>query len=140
MSNLRKAVINQLGGLEIFKQSFKDITQYGADGGFNGFIYYTETTAFFKQNRRPILAHLDAICFDLGEDRISVLKSWRCLNDLTSDEIARGLYEGGKSDEVTAVQNALAFFALEEVCHDEERREEENPKPLELTAYNYATN
>ena len=140
MSNLRKAVINQLGGLEIFKQSFKDITRHGADGGFHGFIYYTETTAFFKQNRRAILAHLDAICFDLGEDRISVLKSWRCLNHLTSDEIARGLYEGGKSDEVTAVQNALAFFALEEVSHDEERREEENAEPLELTSYNYATN
>jgi hypothetical protein len=140
MSNLRKAVINQLGGLEIFKQSFKDITRHGADSGFNGFIYYTDTTAFFKRNRRSILAHLDAICFDIGEDRISVLKSWRCLNHLTSDEIARGLYEGGKSDEVTAVQNALAFFALEEVAHDEERREEENAEPLELTSYNYATN
>ena len=35
-------------------------------------------------------------------------------------------------DEVTAVQNALALFALEEVCHDEERREEENAEPLEL--------
>ncbi len=140
MSNLRKAVINQLGGLEIFKQSFKDIAQYGGDGVFHGFIYYTETTAFFKQNRRSILAHLDAICFDLGEDRISVLKSWRCLNHLTSDEIARGLYEGGKSEEVTQVQNALAFFALEEVAHDEERREEENAEPLELTSYNYATN
>ena len=140
MSNLRKAVINQLGGLEIFKQSFKDITRHGADSGFNGFKYYTDTTAFFKRNRRSILAHLDAICFDIGEDRISVLKSWRCLNHLTSDEIARGLYEGGKSDEVTAVQNALAFFALEEVSHDEERREEENAEPLELTSYNYATN
>lgn len=140
MSNLRKAVINQLGGLERFKATFKEVNQHGADGGFHGFIYYTETTAFFKQNRRSILAHLDAICFDLGEDRISVLKSWRCLNHLTSDEIARGLYEGKKSDEVTAVQNALTFFALEEVCHDEERREEENADPLELTSYNYATN
>jgi hypothetical protein len=140
MSNLRKAVINQMGGLEIFKQSFKDIARYGADGGFSGFIYYSETTAFFKRNRRSILAHLDAICFDLGEDRISVLKSWRCLNHLTSDEIARGLYEGGKSDDVTQVQNALSFFALEEVAHDEERREEENAEPLELTSYNYATN
>ena len=140
MSNLRKAVINQMGGLEIFKQSFKDIIRHGADGGFNGFIYYTETTAFFKRNRRSILAHLDAICFDIGEDRISVLKSWRCLNHLTSDEIARGLYEGGKSDDVTQVQNALSFFALEEVAHDEERREEENAEPLELTSYNYATN
>ena len=140
MSNLRKAVINQLGGIETFKETFRDVTRHGADFGVHGFIYYTETTAFFKQNRRAILAHLDAICFDLGEDRISVLKSWRCLNHLTSDEIARGLYEGGKSDEVTAVQNALAFFALEEVAHDEERREEENAEPLELTSYNYATN
>ena len=140
MSNLRKAVINQLGGLETFKATFKDVTSHGADSGFHGFIYYTETTAFFKRNRRAILAHLDALCFDSGEDRITTLKSWRCLNHLTSDEIARGLYEGGKSDEVTAVQNALSFFALEEVCHDEERREEENAEPLELTSYNYATN
>ena len=57
---------------------------------FHGFIYYTETTAFFKQNRRSILAHLDAICYDIGEDRISVLKSWRFLKHLTSDEIATG--------------------------------------------------
>ena len=78
MSNLRKAVINQMGGLEIFKQSFNDVVRNGA--------------------------------------------------------------EGGKSDEVTAVQNALSFFALEEVAHDEERREEENAEPLELTSYNYATN
>ena len=140
MSNLRKAVINQMGGLEIFKQSFNDVVRNGADGGFSGFIYYYDTTAFFKRNRRAILAHLDAICYDLGEDRITTLKAFGCLKHLTSDEIARGLYEGAKSEEVTAVTNALAWFALEEVCHDEERREEENPEPLELTSYEYATN
>ena len=137
MSNLRKAVINQLGGIETFKETFRDVTRHGADFGVHGFIYYTETTAFFKQNRRSILAHLDAICHDIGHDRITELKSWRGLSNLSSDQIARGLYEGAKSEEVTQVQNALAWFALEEVCLDEERREDEQAEPLELTSYSY---
>jgi hypothetical protein len=34
MSNLRKAVINQMGGLEIFKQSFNDVVRNGVTADF----------------------------------------------------------------------------------------------------------
>ena len=38
-TELIKAVIRQLGG----KEALEDVYNHGADGGFSGFTYYSET-------------------------------------------------------------------------------------------------
>ena len=48
MKNLRKAVIKQLGGIEVFNESLQNILNHGADYGVNGFIYTWENNATTK--------------------------------------------------------------------------------------------
>ena len=52
---LIRAVVNQFGGWESFKESAEDVTNHGIDGGYGGFVYYNETCAFFKRNRGAIM-------------------------------------------------------------------------------------
>ena len=57
-NNLKMKVINQLNinDEEELKQTFTDITNspHGASGGFNGFIYYSETCKFARENIKDI--------------------------------------------------------------------------------------
>ena len=135
MDNLRRAVINQLGGELIFRESYKDINRIGAEGGFNGFIYTADCVKFTKRNKHQIFKRLDQLSEDIGVDRLENLKNWNCLKHYTADEIAQGLYNAN-GDLTDQVYNALAWFALEEVCHDEEIREEENPELFTLELAN----
>ena len=52
MEKLTTAVIEQLGGRdENTDQTMRDIMNHGADGGFSGFIYYSDTVEFYNQNK-----------------------------------------------------------------------------------------
>jgi hypothetical protein len=112
-AKLARAVIRQIGGWESFTESAEDVAQYGASGGFSGFIYYSETVAFAKKHRAEIAALVEQWADELGEDAIAFVKYWKCMEDSTTSEIAAGLY--GRGDD-TQVLNGLAWFALEETC------------------------
>lgn len=115
---LAPAVLRQLSGHDDVVQSAIDAANHGADGGFNGFTYYRDTCGFTRRNRKAIAAAVEAMADDLGEQPIPFVRSFRCLEDYTTDNaIAAALY-GGRSNDVEAtavVENALAWFALEEV-------------------------
>lgn len=113
---LKRAVMLQFGDSESFYESVPDIANYGASGGVNGFIYYTETMAFTKRNKAKIMQCLEELSSDCGESIISMLSQWKCLKGLTQREIMEGLYNP-KSDDKTQVYNALAWHALEDVAH-----------------------
>lgn len=115
-AKLIRSTINQLGGFESFKESARDITRHGIDGGFHGFIYYSDTMDFFKRNRKDILVILqnDVECFG-SSGLLEFIKSFNCANDCTIDEIARAIYQG-KGDCVEQVYNCLAWYAGETVC------------------------
>ena len=50
---LVRSVVRQLGGWNVDTwHNLKDISNHGIDGGF---VYYKDTTAFFKRNRKNIL-------------------------------------------------------------------------------------
>lgn len=120
---LINAVIKQLKcKKKEFPKIAEDVCNYGADGGFNGFIYTKDTISFFKKNRELIIDLLKDFADRIGEDLIIVIKNFRCLKDLevTSLEIERGLLGNGEYKEnfdsvVPDIQNALAWFTLEEV-------------------------
>src|SRR3990167_2164775 len=89
----------------------------GADGGWRGFIYYTDTAKFTARNRALIAEMVAEMSDEYGQGEIEFVKSFRCLDKDTSEKaIALALYGGnGKDDDRLTVENALAWFALEEV-------------------------
>lgn len=112
---LVRAVVRQSGGWESFAEQAEDVTNHGASGGFSGWIYYTETVAFARRNRASIVELCEHLADELGESGpIALVEGFRGLSGATESEVASTLY--GKGDGETSVANALAWFALEEVC------------------------
>lgn len=116
--SLIRSTVRQCGGWEMFQDTARNL-QYsscGALGGFGGFIYYTDTIAFAKRNKKALLE----MCKEQAEDYYGIesgvcefIAGFNCVN-LSREAIAIALYTG-KGDDVAEVYNALAFYALEEV-------------------------
>lgn len=49
---LAQAVIDNFGDDESFVQSAPDVANYGIDGGYSGFIYYSDTVPFAVKNKK----------------------------------------------------------------------------------------
>ena len=121
---LINAVIENLGYDDLndpeLIQQLKDITNHGIGGGFGGFIYYSETTSFFNENRKEIIELVKEMSFSLGEGMIELVASFNCLKnmDVTYDEIGNVLFcvETDNRDEKMLIKNALSWFAGEEVA------------------------
>lgn len=113
-AGLVRSVIRQLGG----KDSLEDIARNSIDGGFHGFIYYSDTVPFFKRNRAAILELVRRYADDFGTDPVSVVAGFNCLTDdaYTRESAARCLFGGRVTEKDTEVANALAWFAGEEVA------------------------
>ena len=112
--DLIRQVVRQIGGWDSFKEHARDVSMYGANCGFAGFIYYTDTCRFYAVNRDAILEAVRDMCDGLGEEPIQFVRSFNCL-DATESEVGLTLY-GSKKQHDTQVANALAWFALEEVA------------------------
>jgi hypothetical protein len=112
---LVRAVLRQLGGGKEAKETLADVARGGADAGFSGFTYYTDTVPFFKRNRAEIVALVESMAEQLGDEPLAMVKGFRCL-DADSASIARCLYGGRLTDDDTYTENALTWFALEEVA------------------------
>ena len=115
--SLIRAVCRQIGD----KDSLRDVCRGGADAGFAGFTYYSDTVAFFKRQRSAIADFAENMASDMGEgDAVKLVSGFNCFRgsqpgELTAS-IARCLYGGRLREEDTQVANALAWFALEEVA------------------------
>jgi hypothetical protein len=115
---LYDAVVEQLGYDEDeLKGTLEDIASHGADAGWPGFTYYSDTCAFFESNKRAIVELINEMADEFGQDVISFVAGFNCLEDdrETRDEIGRCIY-GKPNDDDTQVPNALAWFALEEMA------------------------
>lgn len=113
---LKNAVIRKVGG----KTYLKDVYNHGADAGFPGFIYYADTVKFYRKYRGEINEMAKEIADSMGESTISMVKSFRCLNnDYSEDDIAEVMFARWKDDNhFTQIGNALAWFALEETARE----------------------
>ena len=108
---LVRSVVRQLGG----KEYLEDIAHYGASVGFPGFTWYTDTVAFYKRNRKEILALLKEYSADFGvKSAVEVVCTFKGL-EKEQESICRCLY-GRVIEEDSCVANALAWFAAEEVA------------------------
>ena len=117
-TQLIEAVKEQIGqDDEAGYDPLQDVYNHGIDGGFGGFIYYKDTCKFFRENRDLILQLVREEAEQFGQDIISFVAGFNCLEDdsETRDEIGRAIY-GQPEEDDTQVVNALAWFAAEEVA------------------------
>lgn len=116
---LINAVINQIG-----VNSVQDVIDYGANAGFSGFIYYHETHSFAMRHRKAIVAQLNEMADDLGQEVVVMVSNFGAFynrkekRSTMDNEDRKELYAylgGGKCQQST-ITNVMAWFALEEVC------------------------
>ena len=111
---LIRAVVRQAGGWESFTGMADDVTNHGASGGFSGFIYYSDTCKFATGHKAIILEMAKQMADDLGEPLYKMIGGFNCLK-ISEGEAAEAIHNT-RSEGRTNVMNALAWFALEEVC------------------------
>ena len=112
-AQLIRAVVRQIGGWESFTDHAADVMNHGADGGYHGFIYFTDTVSFVKRHKAAILDSCKQMADDLGEDVYTMIGGFNCLK-ISPMEAAEAIHNP-RSDERGTVFNALAWYALEEV-------------------------
>lgn len=109
---LVRAVIKQHGrGWAGWRESAPNMARYGVGGGFDGFIFYFETTEFARRNRALIADYADLMADGLGESTTKMVQGFGCLG-YSEAEIGRCLYGRGDNE---VVLSALAQIAAE-VC------------------------
>lgn len=120
MTKLQNAVIEQLGHEELdeeCKQTLSDITIGGADAGFSGFIYYSDTVEFYDKNKREILSMAKEMAEDFCEAGVfTMISNFNAIKHLNlgPDGVAEAIYND--TEDTQAVKNIMAWFALEEVA------------------------
>jgi hypothetical protein len=109
------------GGLESLKSlsaTLADCAKHGADGGFPGFTYYSDTIFFFRHNRQDIVKNLELLAGELGKDIISMVQHFgvfRYDRPPSASDIGRALWDTGKlKDDLTGLCNVFAWFCLED--------------------------
>lgn len=123
---LIRSVFRQLGGRgDELLSTLRDVAAHGADGGFSGFTYYftyyKDTVAFFKRNKRDIVAHLKGQADDFGEDPAAMVLKFRCAEGVDAEDgaverVLDGRERRHRDDDYDLVANCLAWYALEEVA------------------------
>jgi len=106
-----------MGGWASFIEKAPDITRHGINGGFSGFIYYSETEPFAKRHRKAISEMASQQANDFGSSVHEMIRGFGCFRGetLTDEEIGSALYAGRDVDGGANVLNALAWYTGEEV-------------------------
>ena len=117
IKKLAKAVINQMGGID--GDTLAELNQVrNAADGYSGFIYYSDTVAFWKRVRRIAVPYMEDEANSLGErSALDMVKSFNYCqsHEIETRDIALALY-GRMADAETGVLNLLAWYVLETVA------------------------
>lgn len=111
---LINAVVSNIG-----KESIADVNSHGIDGGFNGFIYYTDTHKFAIKHQKQIVQLLEESAEQLGEDVVAMVGNFGVFRNSKMDaDDKKDLYKylAGVKPEQGTITNVMAWFAAEEVC------------------------
>ena len=95
MRKIRNYLINNYS-----KEEVKDMAEYGLQGGFSGFIYYSETEAFHDKYEDEIWDLVHELAEDMGfKSSLDFINSWNHSKNVGS---------------MTQFKNTLTWFAVEE--------------------------
>jgi len=118
-AELIRAVVRQSRGWKAFQEIAADVTNHGADAGFSRWIYYTETNAFTKRNKKAILAYAAEQAKEFGQGLLEMIAGFNVFkrDPVSFDEVAAAVYRGkGYTYMAEQILNVLAWYALEEVA------------------------
>lgn len=120
LTKLQQRVIEQLSGESELNEdnasTLNDIARYGADSGFNGFIYYSDTCKFFDDNKDLIMEQLLEDRINMGYSSLTeMLSSFKCFKDVDNYNIEAFLIDSDdeSNEDQTTLKNGLAWYALE---------------------------
>jgi len=116
--------------LKELSSQFENCAEHGANIGISGFIYYSETIAFFKANRQDIVNHMETTAAECGMDIISMVQNFgvfRNSDKPTVEEVGKALWDSRYREELKTLYNVFAWYALEEISHTWYRHLEDNP-------------
>jgi hypothetical protein len=106
---------NTQGGIESLKELSSQLVtcaKHGADSGFPGFTYYSDTIRFFKQNHKDIVNNIGHTAAETGMDIIKLLQSFgvfRYSTPPTSGEVGKALWDSTHiHNELTTLYNVFA--------------------------------
>lgn len=119
-ATMAEAVIEQLGGVdEDTLDKLNTITN--GNGGYTGFIWYTDTCEFYRRNADTIKANMYELADDLGEGLIEMVAEFGSVKGKYSyDEIGYALYapfHHEMYDSNMYLYDTFAKYALEEVAN-----------------------
>lgn len=116
---LTRAVIKQLGGGDDALQNLEDVARHGANAGWSGFTYYSDTCAFFGRNKKYIIDRLKQDAEDMGEEVFTMVAGFGYLtgHKLSSMDIAESIFNN-RGEHTETIRNALAWYALEEIARE----------------------
>jgi len=141
-SNFSEKIVNNIikalgfplvGSWDTFNElstQFENCAEHGADIGISGFIYYSETVAFFLQNRNDIVSHMEQTAAELGTDIISMVQGFGVFHHgdkPAPSEVGRALWDSKEWPELTTLYNVFAWYALEEISRTWLMYLEDNP-------------
>jgi len=115
--------------LKELSSQFANCAEHGANIGISGFIYYSETIAFFKANRQDIVNHMETTAAECGMDIISMVQNFgvfRNSDKPTVEEVGKALWDSRYREELTTLYNVFAWYALEEISRTWYRYLEDN--------------
>lgn len=117
-ASLVRAVVRQMGGWQSFCDSAPYIIRHGIDGGFCGFITYSDTESFAKRNRSAIAEMAQDQASDFCKSPIELIQQFQCFHENVPSTTAVGeaLYAGRNYEDEPNILNALAWYAGEEVA------------------------
>lgn len=107
------AIIEQSGGWELFTENSGYVSKYGISGGYDGWIYYSQTMKFFEANRRAIINYLKELGDALNDSYLvyiaeNILKDY----EITVDEVAEVIFDhhSAQIDNHELVTNKIAWL------------------------------
>ena len=111
---LINAVISRIG-----MESVQDVLNHGINGGFSGFIYYSDTHKFAMTYRKKIFELLEEEAKQLGMEVIELVAGFGVFRGSPMDaEDQKEVHEyiNGGTPESGTITNVMAWFCAEEVC------------------------
>lgn len=134
--SLVESIMNTMGrSWRQTRETLRDVAAHGADGGYPGFTYHSDTRRFYIRHRSAINELVKQEAQEFGMTPIDFVAGFRCLQDTTFDDnkgkwvpckpddammeaISRAIYGARLTwdDNDVMVANALAWFTLESVA------------------------
>lgn len=94
-SDLARAILESFDyfdTFEDFKNHISDVCRYGCVSGVSGYIYYSETSRFFKEHADEIRGLVITRAEEYGESCLEMVHGFESLKDYSIDEIGRAIF------------------------------------------------